>query len=183
MKTLAVLCLSLIALGSQARASEGNADLVIYPDNQGGFYETNIRQEGNTILGSSMGASVDLLVHEGIYQGPTGPGLTSLACTNGKCTGFINSASFDMTTGENGFTGNISAGTLGLVRKNGEILITGARASSMDLKQTSAGNYEGTGVFANGVTFSATLKTSGTLADLRDPALAAIFLVAPFSRY
>src|SRR5665213_456834 len=100
MKTLAVLCLSLIALGSQVRASEGNTDLVIYPDNQGGYYETNIRQEGNTILGTSMGSMVNLKVQDGKYQGPTGPGLTSLTCANGKCSGFINSGSFDMTAGE-----------------------------------------------------------------------------------
>lgn len=185
MKLLTVLCLSTVALAAQA-APTGTAELVIYPDYDSGYYSTDLRQEGNKILGqTSLGNNnlVNLQINEGKYEGSTGNGLTSLKCSATNCSGFISGGSADFTINESGFKGTVDSNLANLTRKNGDITINTIRGY-MNLHMTSVGNYDGTGSFGNDINsqFHATLKTTGTLANLSDNALSAIFLVEPLSR-
>ncbi len=185
MKTLATIFVSLIALSAQA-APMGQAELVIYPDFGNGVYTTDIRQEGNKILGNTfLGNSgmVNLQVMSGKYQGATGgAGLTSLTCTETSCSGFINSGSTDFKIANGGFQGTINSNLASMKRTAKGIEINTINGH-MNLAMTSAGNYEGTGSISGNINsqFHATLKTSGTLADFKDTALAAIFLAAPLA--
>src|SRR5471030_1042817 len=119
MKILSLLFVSLIALSAKA-APSGQAELVIYPDYGTGFYSTDIRQEGNMILGNTFlgnNGLVNLQIMNGKYQGSTGGnGLTSLTCTETSCSGFISGGSTDLSMANGGFQGTINSNIANMKR-------------------------------------------------------------------
>jgi hypothetical protein len=186
MKAFAMACLTLslsaFAFLSQARASDGRAEIVIYPSGPGGFYSTDIRQEGNKILGNSMSGNglVNVQITENKFEGPSGEGLTNLTCDEKGCSGFINSQSSDLHGDVNALQGDIGGLLVNLKRTATTITVDGGvNGMSITFTQTSPGNYEGNGWSPRGGTFTATLKTSGTLMGLNSAALETIFLLAP----
>jgi hypothetical protein len=190
-----LLAFSFLALGLSAQAanSTGTVTIVFTPLNvsQNGVLETDLRQEGDQILGNTSvtdNGFINLTVKDGNYAGFTGKNLTNLNCNAAGCDGFINGygvnlqnkstqdekgASFVETTGtvnDNVYSSKYSGEKLSIFSIN-----------SLDLVQQSEGKYVGQIALPTGF-YEVRLKAEGSMSGfLADPALVAIFLGAPIS--
>lgn len=174
----------------------GRMTLTVHPARASGFYVTEIRQEGNRILGhTSFGANslVSLKLMPGSSAGAGnskysgiagGDGFTDLECVPDKCDGTIGGRStyFDVQHVAVGsamalnLKGALNFSPLRVTKTENEIKVS--VRGSMELKRVGEGKYEGVGAL-NGDPFSEAtfkLETSGSLKDLDDPGLVAIFL-------
>jgi hypothetical protein len=193
-----LLVASVLALSFSAQANlekptgeTGRVTIVFTPTTANGdVVETDLRQEGNQILGNSsiMDGIINLTIADGKYEGPTGHSLTSLKCTSVECDGFINGVGVNlsnktmmddhsMSTVETSGTVNSSIYSSSY---NGEMLTISAW-NSLDLKKSGEGKYMGQAAIGNGL-YDVSVLEEGSMSNfLADPALVAIFLGAPIA--
>ncbi len=168
-------------------AVTGRASLIVRPTFGTGFYATEIRHENDKILGQTYWGPITLVnleVKEGVYQGVAGGnGHTHLTCTSQQCEGLAAGlpANFEyaLKDGILNLKGTLNHRYFESSTSAQKINVTSWGAWS--LSGSGDGNFTGTGQITPHTLLAASLKTSGTLINLADPALVAIFLVAPVS--
>jgi hypothetical protein len=189
-----VMMVGLSVAASQAgyarEAASGRIHLVVHSTH--GTYTTDVRQEGEEILGiSSFGddGSVNLGISHGNYTGSAGAGFIDLQCENGHCAGLYDGEraefQFAQTSTPEGravmhLEGALNYNRVLATHDDSSIEVKGNRGG-MNLKKTAPGMYSGYGVFG-AEKVDVRLETSGTLAEVADPALFAIFVVGPFAK-
>lgn len=189
------LCAFAIFAASSANAAPnkatGHSDLVIYPDNSGQIIEIYLTSYGDTITGTtSFGNGMISLTREnGGWKGWAYGQNFDFTCDQSACNGLTSQGGSDMTL-QHDNTGGVSTekldGSLNFSFVNASYSsqeITVSADGSLDLTANSDGSFDGTGVLPGRAqlnTFSAHLEGDGDLAQITDPALFVIYLVAPF---
>lgn len=186
MKFFITAALTLLSVSASAAEVTGRASLTLWMDRESGPYNSEIRMEGNTVLGhSSLGRSgmFSLKAQNGGWKGFAPTGRVQISCEAEECRGTVSSNTTRASVRDSGASieGVMNHNRFTVDRTATEIRILSE--GTLELRKTADGAYEGRGAlnlhpFS---TFRAKLKTSGTLKDLNDPALLMIFLVSPFA--